>query len=89
MVSSLILLRSLRVYLLKQLFFSISVNSGFGNIYLNFKEQLLNIVLFIKSHFKIPFRHTELQKAAKKSNKRGTIYMLQYILIISKFLLSV
>ena len=34
MVSSLILLRSLRVYILKQLFFSISVNSGFGNIYL-------------------------------------------------------
>ena len=32
MVSSLILLRSLRVYILKQLFFSISVNSGFGNI---------------------------------------------------------
>ena len=29
MVSSLILLRSLRVYTLKQLFFSISVNSGF------------------------------------------------------------
>jgi len=28
------LLRSLRVYILKQLFFSISVNSGFGNIYL-------------------------------------------------------
>ena len=28
MVSSLILLRSLRVYILKQLFFSISVNSG-------------------------------------------------------------
>ena len=35
MVSSLILLRSLRVYILKQLFFfSISVNSGFYNIYL-------------------------------------------------------
>ena len=34
MVSSLILLRSLRVYILKQLFFLISVNSGFGNIYL-------------------------------------------------------
>ena len=34
MVSSLILLRSLRVYILKQLFFSISVNSGFKNIYL-------------------------------------------------------
>ena len=34
MVSSLILLRSLRVYTLKQLFFSISVNSGFRNIYL-------------------------------------------------------
>ena len=34
MVSSLILLRSLRVYVLKQLFFSISVNSGFRNIYL-------------------------------------------------------
>ena len=28
------LLRSLRVYILKQLFFSISVNSGFRNIYL-------------------------------------------------------
>ena len=34
MVSSLILLRSLRVYILKQLFFSMSVNSGFRNIYL-------------------------------------------------------
>ena len=34
MISSLILLRSLSVYLLKQLFFSISVNSGFRNIYL-------------------------------------------------------
>ena len=34
MVSSLILLRSLRVYILKQLFFSISVNSGLRNIYL-------------------------------------------------------
>ena len=34
MVSSLILFRLLRVYILKQLFFSISVNSGFGNIYL-------------------------------------------------------
>ena len=34
MVSSLILLRSLHVYILKQLFFSISVNSGFRNIYL-------------------------------------------------------
>ena len=32
MVSSLILLRSLRVYILKQLFFSISVKSGFRNI---------------------------------------------------------
>ena len=34
MVSSLILLRSLRVYILKQLFFSISVNSRLRNIYL-------------------------------------------------------
>ena len=34
MISSLILLRSLRVYILKQFFFSISVNSGFRNIYL-------------------------------------------------------
>ena len=34
MVSSPILLRSLRVYILKQLYFSISVNSGFRNIYL-------------------------------------------------------
>ena len=34
MVSSLILLRPLRVYILKQLFFSISVNRGFGNIHL-------------------------------------------------------
>ena len=33
MVSSRILLRSLRVYILKQLLFSISVNSGFRNIY--------------------------------------------------------
>ena len=47
------------------------MNSGFGNIYLNFKEQLLNIALFIKSHFKIPFRHTELQKAAKKKQQKG------------------
>ena len=57
MVSSPILLRSLRVYILKQLLFSISVNSGFRNIYLasswlgkhlasihlDFKEWLLNI----------------------------------------------
>ena len=35
MVSSLILLRSPRVYILKQLFFSISVTSGFRNIYLD------------------------------------------------------
>ena len=35
-VSSLILLRSLRVYVLKQLFFLISGNSGFRNIYLDF-----------------------------------------------------
>ena len=34
MVSSQILLRSLRVYILHQLFFSISVNSGLRNIYL-------------------------------------------------------
>ena len=34
MVSSLILRRSLRVYILKQLFFSILVSSGFRNIYL-------------------------------------------------------
>ena len=34
MVSSLILLRSLRMCILKQLLFSISVNSGFRNIYL-------------------------------------------------------
>ena len=34
MVSSLILFRSLRLYILKQFFFSISVNSGFRNIYL-------------------------------------------------------
>ena len=34
LISSLILLRSLCVYILKQLFFSISVNSGFRNIYL-------------------------------------------------------
>ena len=38
MVSSRILLRSLLVYILEQLFFSISVNSGFRNIYLDFKE---------------------------------------------------
>ena len=37
-VSSLILLRSLRVYVLKLLFFLISVISGFRNIYLDFKE---------------------------------------------------
>ena len=50
------LLRSLRVYVLKKLFFSISVNGGFRNIYLvasqlsnnlatihlDFKEYLLN-----------------------------------------------
>ena len=35
LVSSLILLRSPRVYILKQLFFSISVTSGFRNIYLD------------------------------------------------------
>ena len=35
MVSSVILLRSPRVYILKQLFFSISVTSGFRNIYLH------------------------------------------------------
>ena len=34
MVSSLILLRSLHVYIRKQLFFSMSVNSDFRNIYL-------------------------------------------------------
>ena len=34
MVSSLILLRSVRVYILKQSLFSISVSSGFRNIYL-------------------------------------------------------
>ena len=34
MVSCLILLRSVRVYILKQLFLSISVDSGFRNIYL-------------------------------------------------------
>ena len=34
MVFSLILLRSLRVYILKQLFFEIELNSGFRNIYL-------------------------------------------------------
>ena len=33
MVSSLMLLGSLRVYILKQLFFSVSVNSGFRKIY--------------------------------------------------------
>ena len=33
MVSSLILLRSLGVHILKQLFFSISVSGGFSNIY--------------------------------------------------------
>ena len=37
MVSSLILY-VLRVYILKQFFFSISMNSGFKNIYLDFKE---------------------------------------------------
>ena len=31
MVSSLILLRPLRVYILKQLFFEIEVNSGYNN----------------------------------------------------------
>ena len=35
MVSFLILLKFLHVYILKQLFFSISVNSGFGNVYLS------------------------------------------------------
>ena len=33
--SLVLLLRSLPVYILKQLFFSISVNSGFRNIYLS------------------------------------------------------
>ena len=41
MVSSLILLRSLRVYILKQSFFSISVSSGFRNIYLAANDQPL------------------------------------------------
>ena len=40
-VSSLILLRSLRVYTLKQSFFSISVSSGFKNIYLSANDQPL------------------------------------------------
>ena len=40
-VSSLILLRSLRVYILKQSFFSISVSSGFRNIYLAANDQPL------------------------------------------------
>ena len=34
MVSSLVLLGSIRVYILKELFLSISVDSGFRNIYL-------------------------------------------------------
>ena len=38
MVLFLILKRSLRVYILKQLFFSISVSIGFRNMYLDFKE---------------------------------------------------
>ena len=45
MVSSLILLRSLRVYILKQSFFSISVSSGFRNIYLAANDQPLFRVL--------------------------------------------
>ena len=40
-VSSLILLRSLHVYILKQSFFSISVSSGFRNIYLAANDQPL------------------------------------------------
>ena len=65
MVSSLILLRSLCVYIVKILFFSISVNSGFRNIYLaasplgkysatihlDFKELLLNILSSIAQTF--------------------------------------
>ena len=42
MVSSLILLRSLRVCILKQSFFSISVSSGFRNIYLAANDQPLH-----------------------------------------------
>ena len=49
------------------------MNSGFRNIYLNFKEYLLNIALFIKLCAAFFFCHTELQKATKKSSKRGTI----------------
>ena len=41
MVSPPILLRSLRVYILKQSFFSISVSSGFRNIYLAANDQPL------------------------------------------------
>ena len=37
------------MYILKQLFFSISVNSGFGNIYLDFKELLLNILFTLQA----------------------------------------
>ena len=65
MVSSMILLRSLHMYILKILFFSVSVNSGFRNIYLaasplgklsatihlHFKELLLNILSSIAQTF--------------------------------------
>ena len=44
-VSSLILLRSLRVYVLKQLFFLISVNRGFRNIYLFYFQRIIVIKL--------------------------------------------
>ena len=51
MVSSLILLRSLRVYILKQLFFSISVNSGVRNICLT-----AFAALYILSHYSPRFQ---------------------------------
>ena len=41
------------MYILKQLFFSISVNSGYRNIYLDFKEKLLNIQCTSKNKMKI------------------------------------
>ena len=64
MVSSLILLRSLRVYILKQLFFEIEVNSG---RWLNWGKSLVIHCAFLTAHNKIA--------AVKKSIRNNIIKM--------------
>ena len=64
MVSSLILLRSLRVYILKQLFFEIEVNSG---RWLNWGKSLVIHCAFLTVHNKIA--------AVKKSIRSNIIKM--------------